>query len=141
MGRPKGSGLTYTSEIAAEICYRLSLGETLTHICTTPGMPAPPTVCAWAGPDGVPGFAELYARARDRGIDAQVDEMMEVARDQKLDSNHKRVLVDAIKWRAGKMAPKRYGDRVAHEVSGPDGGAVQTSITVKFVEPPATPDA
>lgn len=34
--------------------------------------------------------------------------------------------VDARRWMIGKMAPKRYGDRAALEVSGPDGGPIKT---------------
>jgi hypothetical protein len=33
-----------------------------------------------------------------------------------------RLMMDARKWLASKLAPKKYGDKVSAEVSGPDGG-------------------
>jgi hypothetical protein len=32
--------------------------------------------------------------------------------------------IDARKWLAGKMAPKKYGDKQQIEHAGPDGGPV-----------------
>jgi hypothetical protein len=46
-----------------------------------------------------------------------------------------RLRIDARKWLASKLAPKKYGDKLAAEVSGPDGGPVNTSLTVRFVKP------
>lgn len=43
--------------------------------------------------------------------------------------------IDARKWRLSKMAPKRYGDRLNLEASGPDGGPIP--ITVRYVKPSA----
>jgi hypothetical protein len=34
-------------------------------------------------------------------------------------------LPHCLQWRASKLAPKKYGDKVQQEVSGPDGGPVQ----------------
>jgi hypothetical protein len=33
--------------------------------------------------------------------------------------------VDSLKWHLCKLAPKKYGDKVAAELSGPDGGPIQ----------------
>lgn len=41
--------------------------------------------------------------------------------------------IDARKWRLSKMAPKRYGDRVTQEISGPGGGEIPTKVTIEFV--------
>jgi hypothetical protein len=37
-----------------------------------------------------------------------------------------RVEIDARKWFASKFLPKRYGDRIAQEITGADGGPVTT---------------
>lgn len=35
-----------------------------------------------------------------------------------------RLRVDARKWAAAKLAPKKYGDRIAHEHGGAGGGPI-----------------
>lgn len=37
---------------------------------------------------------------------------------------HKRLRVDALKWTAGKLKPKLYGDKTVQEHQGPNGGAI-----------------
>lgn len=39
------------------------------------------------------------------------------------------------RWRAKALAPKRYGDKVSTEVSGPNGGPVDMNLKVSFVKP------
>jgi hypothetical protein len=34
-----------------------------------------------------------------------------------------------------KWSPKKWGDKVQTEISGPNGGAIQAAITVEFVRP------
>lgn len=48
-----------------------------------------------------------------------------------------RLRVDARKWLASRMAPKKYGDKIQAEHSGPNGGVIQVASTVTFVR--ATP--
>lgn len=55
---------------------------------------------------------ERYARAKARGIDALVDEMLEIADDRSLEPEHKRYQIDVRKFYAAKLAPKVYGDRL-----------------------------
>lgn len=45
-----------------------------------------------------------------------------------------RLQVDTRKWLLAKMAPKRYGDKVQQEITGPEGGPVKASVTVEFVK-------
>ena len=45
-----------------------------------------------------------------------------------------RVQLDAANWRAGKLAPKRYGERVQH-TGGDEVSPVQTAIQITFVGP------
>lgn len=60
----------------------------------------------------------------ERGIDEARDPF-ELAKAKEL-AHHYR-------WRASKIAPKEYGDKVQTEVTGADGGPLQ--VTVNYVKP------
>lgn len=134
MKRGPGGVSTYTPEMAAAICERLSAGESLRAICRAEGMPPESTVRNWVV-DDTQGFAARYARARDIGLDCIAEEIREIAdspeegevattkewgtevkRGDMLE--HRRLKVDSRKWYLSKLAPKRYGDRQAVEHSG-----------------------
>lgn len=68
---------------------------------------------------------DQYARARETQADTFVDEMIEIADNQAIPPDARRVMNDARKWAAGKQAAKKYGDKVTQEVTGPNGEAVQ----------------
>lgn len=131
MGRPS----SYTPEIAAAILERLADGQSLRAICRDAGMPSEAAVRGWAL-DDVDGFSARYARARDIGLDSVADEILTIAdtpvygQKTKTDAEgntettigdmieHRRLQVDSRKWYLSKLAPKRYGDRQALELSG-----------------------
>ena len=128
----------YTPELAATILARLAKGESLRAICRDADMPSRPTVHKWIIED-TDGFATQYTRARDAGLDEIADEVFEIADDgtndyvqtaegQKLNGEHvqrSRLRFDARRWYLSKLAPKKYGERLATEISGPDGGPVK----------------
>lgn len=102
-------------------------------------MPSRPTVYEWIDRD-IDGFADRYARARDLGLDVVADEVMAIV-DAPVGSTEngatdsgavadKRLRFDARRWYLSKLAPKRYGDKVSQEISGPDGGPVRTTVTI-----------
>lgn len=93
-------------------------------------MPHEATVRSWYVED-YEGFSTQYARARDIGLDAMADEVLELADDgtndwveRRLKSGdtdtvlngeavaRSRLRFDARRWYLSKLAPKRYGDRV-----------------------------
>lgn len=39
--------------------------------------------------------------------------------------NRARLQIDARKWCLGRMNPKKYGDKITNEHTGPDGGAIK----------------
>jgi len=41
-----------------------------------------------------------------------------------------RLRIDARKWLASKLAPKKYGDKIDATLSGPDGGPIKTENTI-----------
>ena len=118
----------YTPEIAERICERLSAGESLRAICRDEDMPAESTVRLWALEDRE-GFAARYLRARDLGLDALADEVLDIA-DGEPDPVRGRLRFDARRWYLSKLAPKRYGERLSHEHAGPGGGAIPLGVTV-----------
>lgn len=135
VGRPSD----YTPEIAAGICARLVEGESLRSICRDDAMPAIATVFKWLAAHTE--FVEQYARARESQADTLADEILEIADDGRrdyavdadghaaVDHDHiarSRLRVDARKWIASKLKPKKYGDKIHQELTGKDGGPIST---------------
>ena len=106
MGRPS----SYTDEIADTICDAIAQGRGLEAAVTqTPGMPSARQVHRWIE-DDVGGFRQKYARARSEQADHDADAIIEIA-DTVQDASIARNMIDARKWRASKLAPKKYGER------------------------------
>ena len=141
----KGRPSSYTPEIAATICERLAAGESLRAICRDDGMPDRSTVAKWVI-DDVEGFSSQYTRARDVGLDVLAEEALEISDTPVLGEEteddgekvkvkrgdmlgHRRLQVDTRKWYLSKLAPKKYGERTAMELTGADGGPVQITDT------------
>ncbi len=97
------------ADAIAIICRRMQQGEALKDICQTEGMPGYSTVLAWKANDE--HFQELYARAREERADWLADELLTIA-DTETDSAKARNRIDARKWAAAKLNPKRYAERV-----------------------------
>jgi hypothetical protein len=88
-------------------------------------------------------FRDQYARAREVQADFWAEQIIEIS-DTPLEGTrtedgkdgiktvredmlgHRRLQVDTRKWLMARMAPKKYGDRLTQEVSGPAGGPIQT---------------
>lgn len=105
IGRPS----TYTPEIADEICEQIVLGKSLVAITRENiEMPNVATVYRWMREHA--DFCNRYARARQDQADTLADEITDIA-DNEPDPNKARVRVDARKWVAAKLKPKKYGDR------------------------------
>lgn len=73
------------------------------------------------------GFSDDYARAREARGDHLIQEASEIASLATPENVQvARVQIDLKKWTAARMAPKQYGDKVQTEISGPNGGPIQT---------------
>lgn len=118
-GRPS----SYTQEIADAICERIADGESLRGICRADDMPNKVTVWRWL--DAHPDFCTQYARAREMQAEGFFEEIVEIADDGRrdyqeteegaalVDHDHiqrAKLRVDARKWVAARMAPKKYGE-------------------------------
>ena len=96
--------------------------------------------------------AEQYARARESQADKMAEDILAIA-DDGLNDTYKddngnirvdqdvvarsRLRIDARKWLASKMAPKKYGDKIAQEISGADGNPLTVQI-IKYGDNPIT---
>jgi hypothetical protein len=106
--------VTYSpEEIAthkAAILELIAAGKSLRAICDGEGMPSRETVRVWLTEDDE--FSGHYARAREEQADYLADEIVDIA-DTEEDAAKARNRIQARQWKAGKLAPKKYGDRVA----------------------------
>ncbi|CAH2603195.1 protein of unknown function [Rhodovastum atsumiense] len=103
--------MAYDAAVAALICERIAEGASLRRICAVAGAPSATLVRRWLAE--TPEFRRRYARAREDQADTLADEILDEARGVRPDNAQaKRLLLDALKWRAGRLKPKLYGDRV-----------------------------
>lgn len=109
--KPKGRPLTFTPALAAKVIAGLVEGKSLRVICAAAAMPPESTVRGWVV-DDVEGFAAQYTRARDIGLDCRAD-AMEAKLASEPDTQRARLLFDHDRWYLSKLAPKRYGDKLA----------------------------
>ena len=105
IGRPTD----YTDEKAKEICALLASGMSLIKICQRDDMPNRVTVYRWLLNNS--DFSDQYTRAREEQADFYADEITDIA-DTEEDPQKARVRIDARKWVASKLKPKKYGDRL-----------------------------
>jgi hypothetical protein len=121
LGRPS----TYKPETAKEICRMIENGMTLVAICQLPDMPDISTVYDWQ--DAHPDFSESYARARQRQADTFAAMVMTEAFNSH-DAQIGRLRIDALKWTASKLAPKKYGDKIEVESNSQQNFKISFSV-------------
>lgn len=143
----------YTEKLADEICEAISFSSKgLEALCAEhENWPHPSQIYRWMNEHE--SFREKYARAREAQADYLADEIIQIADDglndtqtdeegnERIDHDHiarSRLRVDARKWKASKLAPKKYGDKVDLTHAAPGGGPVETELTIKFVRPSST---
>ena len=131
-GRPT----LYSEALAEKICQRIANGDSLVTIGKDAKFPARSTIMKWLADSACDGFVDKYTRAKEDQADfyaAQVIEIADKVRpvvkktlkdDGKVEEVHtdgverSRLMMDARKWYASKLAPKKYGDKIA--VGGAD---------------------
>jgi hypothetical protein len=117
-----GRRSTYTEEIAADICEWIANGGSLREWCDQDGHPTFHAVYDWL--EKQEGFAEAYARARERQAHNDADRINQIASQiasGALKPDQGRVMMDALKWTASKRLARLYGDRLV--VGGDQDGA------------------
>jgi transposase len=136
-----------TEDIVTSICLRLAQGEPLAQICREDGMPCLVTVWNWQKAD--PSVSERIARAREAGFDQIAQDALDIADDGSRDykpSEDGRELPDHDHIQRSKLRvetrlkllakwdPKRYGERIAQELTGKDGGPIKTEQALPVEE-------
>jgi hypothetical protein len=123
VGRPT----TYTPDVVATILSRMADGESLRSICQDEDMPCKVTFFRWLMRHQE--LKEAYIEAREMQADSLFEEVLEVGREdpqtsktfdedgnmisERVDSGevqHRKLKIDTLKWAAGKLRPKKYGD-------------------------------
>ena len=136
-GRPT----MYSMKLALEICDRLADGKSLKEICKDENMPKKTAVYEWLLRHKE--FADMYARAREDQADSLADEITAIADadpavilDDKgkprLDSafvQWQKNRVDARKWVAAKLKPRKYSDRITHQGDS-NADAIQVDVSI-----------
>lgn len=130
VGRPSD----YTQELADRLCALLADGQSMRKVCENDWAPDKASVFMWLRTR--PEFLDQYTRAKQEAADSMVDDMLDIADDARNDYmsvndpdnpgykfngehvNRSRLRVDARKWIAAKLKPKKYGEKVEHEHSG-----------------------
>ena len=129
---PSGRPSSYTDQVADEICLRISEGQSLNSICQSEGMPILRTVLNWLSKPEHVSFLSRYARARMQQADVMDGLILDVASrvlSGDIDPRAGDVVMKAYQWRAGRLDPKRYGDRIENRLADPDGNALKITVT------------
>lgn len=101
---------SYTPILAERICSLIAQGKSKRQIEGMDGMPNRETIDAWLMKHE--GFASQYARACECRTEGYAEEVVEISDRPDLGADQKRVMIDARKWVACKLLPKKYGDAV-----------------------------
>lgn len=111
----------YTPRIADRICEHIALGETIkAALSKEPLGPSLPMFWKWL--DEFPEFREKYERARQMQADIHADRILEMASEVIANprvANAYKVASDILKWTAEIRDPKKYGQKVQHELKAP----------------------
>ncbi len=127
MGRPT----QYNAERAKALCRRLASGESLLNICKDSKMPTRQGIYLWL--EKHKEFVDIYARAREQYADAVFDGLFELADSATpQDVQVVKLQIDTRKWALARISPKKYGDRAALELTGPDGGPISITYDKGF---------
>jgi hypothetical protein len=123
--RKPGRPSDYTDEIAAHVCEFLAEGKSLRWICEQDGMPSRSSVLRWLRANA--NFQAAYRVAREYGAETLADEIVDLATQpmRSEDAPVARFRLDAIKWAPSKLSPRRWGDKIQAELSGPGGAPLQ----------------
>tara|TARA_B100000795_G_scaffold165404_1_gene124440 strand:+ start:1292 stop:1756 length:465 start_codon:yes stop_codon:yes gene_type:complete len=132
MARPS----LYTQKKADQVLARLACGESMRSVSRDKAMPSMTTLFKWLRENVE--FTKQYGEAKREAADALFEDIIDIVDNESKESTmvdgipsqvassssvaHARLRVDARKWVAGKLAPRKYGDKVeieADEVGQP----------------------
>jgi hypothetical protein len=131
IGRPSA----YTKEIGDQICTEISTSnKSLRTICKELTISVT-AVLGWLSDGKHKEFTSQYARAKEEQADFLAEEIIEIADDSSNDTmtiegkhgpielenkewtSRSKLRVEARKWIASKLKPKKYGDKIEQDVN------------------------
>jgi hypothetical protein len=110
-GRPTD----YNEDIAAEFCSRIADGASMRKVCAADDMPDKASIFRWIAK--YPSFSDQYARACSDRREVRKEQLFDVPLDPDIEPARGRLLSDNIKWVLAKEEPRKYGEKIAHEVT------------------------
>lgn len=131
-----------TPDITNAICTRLASGESLRSICSDDEMPEKASVLYWVvegrkieGTDRL--FSDQYHMSREAAGYSHADEALDIRnelRNGEIEPNTAKVILDALKWGAERMAPRRHSTRQEIDHSSSD-GSMSAPTKIELVAP------
>lgn len=125
------SPMQFDQAIADHLCERIVTStDSLRTICEDEGMPSVSLILKWLSL--YPSFEAQYAKSKEQQIEALVSETLDIADDGRNDYMERlnfdgsqpgwhlngealarsRLRIDTRKWLAGKLKPKKYGEKI-----------------------------
>jgi hypothetical protein len=118
MGRPTD----FTDELVDRICEEIAAGRSLNKICSEEDW-SPDKSMFYRWMYRHPQIRDKYARAKNAQQEYAAEDIMEIAYSATPETyNVARLQIDAHKWLASKLLPKRYSEKQQIEHTGEDGG-------------------
>ncbi|MDQ3186892.1 MAG: hypothetical protein M3Q16_10660 [Pseudomonadota bacterium] len=144
--KKRGAPTIKTPELVDAICAGISLGKSARAMCVEAGI-SQRVLWNWLASDAA--LMQQYLRAKELCVDAYAEEIIEISddgsRDTYTDDKGREVIdreviarsqlrIDARKWYASRLAPKKYGDKLfsANE-SGDTNKPIVHRVEVAFV--------
>lgn len=141
--RSRGRPTAYTPAVGKAVCKMLAMGMSVKAIGKREWMPRSTTILTWGNDPSHP-FSDHYAKSRLIGFLSRAEEILDISDDGTNDYMERRdkdgaslgwmvngeavarsrLRVETRKWVLSKMLPKIYGDKVAMEHTGKDGGPI-----------------
>ena len=148
----KGAPTIKTPEVLEAILAGISIGKSARTMCVEVGI-SQRVLWNWLASDQE--LMRNYLRAKELCVDAYAEEIIEISddgsRDVQIDEKGREVInrdviaraqlrIDARKWYAARLAPKKYGDKlpVTHDLPDTKKTIVH-SVEVTFIAPSGGP--
>jgi len=108
----------YNLDLCIEICEQIADGKNIKKVLLSKEeYPNFTTWCRWKRENDE--LNNLYVRSiqdKAESVDEKIDEVLEKVENKELDYVAGRLLIDTLKWKAGKYYPKMFGDKIQQDI-------------------------
>lgn len=121
----------YSPELGEEICETIATTfRGLNYHCEHKAeWPAACTIRSWLFKNVFPEFTKAYNMAKTEQAENMAEEIIDVSYGadgtNKFGVDKARLQVDALKWTASKLKPKKYSEKIVQEHTGADGDPIK----------------